>query len=107
MCADGPCRAELVVGGDGGWRLDTQDGASEGRLTDAELDQVLDAVETTGLASASEVATVCAADSDGTSFSYSWTADGEQHEVDSCETVIPTSDPLVQVLDQLAARLED
>lgn len=77
-----------------------------GRLTDAELNEVLEAVQNTGLASASETSTVCAADSDGTSFSYSWTVDGEQHEIDSCETVIPTSDPLVQVLDQLADQVE-
>lgn len=95
------------MAGDGAWRLHTEDGTSEGRLADAELEKVLEAVESTGLGSPAEVATACAADSDGTSVSYSWTTHGQQHEVDSCETVIATSDPLVQVLDQLAARLEN
>ncbi|MEE6296640.1 hypothetical protein [Georgenia wangjunii] len=106
MCPGGPCRSELVVTGDGTWSYQVEDGTSEGHLSDAELSRLREAVEDTGLGSEAEPATGCAADSDGTSVSYGWTVDGQEHEVDSCEVLISAHDPLVQALDQLAARLE-
>ncbi|MEE6273329.1 hypothetical protein V2J56_08205 [Georgenia sp. MJ206] len=106
MCPEGPCRSELVVNVDGSWSYQTEDGASEGHLSDAELSRLREAVGDTGLGSGTEPATQCAADSDGTSVSYGWTIDGQEYEVDSCEVLISADDPLVQALDQLAASLE-
>lgn len=57
----------------------------------------------TGLLSGA-ASTDCAADSDGTSFTYTWVVDGQEHRVDSCERSIRADDPLARILDDLAAR---
>jgi hypothetical protein len=105
LCAQGPCGSTLVVRSDGTWRLRTEGRTAEGVLDDAELDRLGEAVASTGLASPADPATACAADSDGTSVSYAWAADGQAHKVDSCEVVVRTEDPLVRALEELAARL--
>ncbi|AXH97376.1 hypothetical protein [Ornithinimicrobium avium] len=105
MCAEGPCRSELVVEGDGRWRYEEHDGEDEGQLTVDELDRLLEAVTRTRLSQTRSPSTRCAADSDGTSVAYSWTIEDEKHRVDSCEVSIDTEDPLVQELESLAHRI--
>lgn len=106
LCPEGPCQSQLVVEGDGAWRYSADDGESEGQLTADELSRLRDAVLQTGLAKATTASTHCAEHSDGTSFGYSWTVDGQQHAVDSCRVQIDAGDSLVQALDELAERAE-
>lgn len=106
MCPEGPCRSALVVHDDGTWNYEAEDGESAGRLEESELSELRAAVEDTGLTPDGEPATACAADSDGTSVTYGWSIDGQEHEVDSCDVLIDVDDPLVRAIDELAARVE-
>ncbi|USQ75186.1 hypothetical protein [Ornithinimicrobium cryptoxanthini] len=106
LCAEGPCRSELVVEHDGVWHYRANDGESKGRLTEGELSQVREALMSTRLGQATAPSTHCAEDSDGTSIGYAWTVDGHRQDVDSCEVQIKTDDPLVRALDELAERLK-
>lgn len=106
MCPQGPCQSRLIVEDDGGWHYSANDGESEGQLTEDELSRLRDAVLHSELAEVTTTSTHCAEDSDGTSFGYAWTVDGQRYAVDSCEVKIEWDDPLVQVLEDLAGRLK-
>lgn len=106
LCAQGPCRSDLVVRTDGSWVLETEVRTSEGVLPAADLSGLEEAVIRTGLAEDVRASTGCAADSDGTSVEYVWLADGQQpRSASSCEQAIAADDPLVEQLDRIAAEV--
>ena len=104
VCAEGPCRSDLVVRADGSWTLATEAGTTAGRLPAAGLAGLETAVAGTGLADDVQPAAGCDADADGTSVEYVWQdAGGDERTASTCEQLVPDDDPLVRQLDAVAA----
>lgn len=105
MCADGPCRSDLVVLADGAWTVvtETEADAARGTLAPDELAGLEDAVSRTRLGEPGAPVTGCAADADGTSVRYGWSEEGRPRSASSCEQAVPADDPLVRRLEALAA----
>ncbi len=104
LCPWGPCSGELTVNRDGTWRFERGPALRTGRLNQAQLAQVAEAVRTTGLGSAPRATELCPAAYDGQERVYTWSADGPGvHAASSCSVVVPADDPLVRELDALSA----
>lgn len=104
------CSEDFLVTDAGHWLI-TRDGArvvASGTLPDADLDRLDAALGSTALGDLTSTGGVCASDSGGTDTRYGWLTQetGQWTTVTSCGSTIPSSDPLVQVLDELAARYQ-
>lgn len=108
MCAGGACRSTLTVAADGRWTWEDETGSHEGRLGPRVLEEVRAAVATTQLGAATTDAGVrCEADFDGRSVKVAWAGPGGWTEASSCEVRVDDADPLVVVLEDLAAGVQE
>lgn len=104
LCPSGPCGSSLVVFGSGSWTLLSEGVHTQGTLTPADVAALSQAVRVTRLGSATGTAD-CAADHDGTSVAYAWTSADVTGSASSCDHPIDPRDPLVVVLERLAATI--
>ena len=105
MTEDGEFFTTLEVDGARGWTVSNLEGTTEGRLEEAQLAVLVDAVESTALLDAGGEP-LCESNFDGIDVRYSWRVDGEVHAVSSCDVAIPAADPLVTALERLAEQLD-
>lgn len=104
MCPVDTCRDDLRVLSDGTWTWDGgTDRSAAGELSDAELDALTDAIAGTRLEDAPEFTDTCPIAYDGLEYTYLWVIEGTEHRVSSCEVVVDPEEPLVAILDGLAA----
>lgn len=101
--ADAPCGDTLIVQTDGSWELVSFEVHRTGVLPADRLAALAEAVERTGLADAPAFTGTCPIAYDGQEVTYRWRAAGGEAKVGSCEREVDPADPLVSMLDELAA----
>lgn len=102
LCPDGPCNEELVLHDDGLWRwTDNSTGKSNvGLLSSRELAEVADAVAETRITEGPPFEDICPIAYDGMEVTYGV----PEGSVSNCDLLVDASDPLVEILDDLAAQ---